>query len=649
MCSLPLSLLWKDLQEPLAPYQYEPLPERNVRLLRLLPPQSADPRESIECEVLSTPLEGARTFSALSYAWGTQEQEKTLKVTSAIRLSLEKRRGIGTIPITINLLTALKYLRHKTSPVLLWADQVCINQNDVQERNAQVHMMRDIYEKAERTAVWLGDEDADSEILKYMYEKLKEVASQPKPTSPIASDSQQDSDPLRVLDQDLVKELIQGEGCLPRREALIRFLGRNWFRRAWCYQEAVVADKVEMIWGSLHLPFDFVAGLILSSYSIFKGEDDQKWYQLLKKARGFGPLRSIWFDRRKKQLGEPMDFLHILWRARKYLDASDHRDLVYSFLGFHDFQPGFELRPDYTIKMDDPNYPRSVAKTFVGLARTTIASSGSLHIFRCIAPTKPSRYNLPSWVPNWAERSFRCGSPIVLSGVPNKFKACLGRQHDFITSNPRHLLVQGHIIAHVRSIIEEKIDPSSYQSRLGSDTIGLKQLALEVSKQMQLLETEAPSELSMHFHHDHHNDNQRLEKILFRTILADGACSSIQPMEFSIDDLMRVHKGSSAQSEDGRLRDHTLKQYIRQAGSVVLGKKVFLTDRLEFGLGYSNMTCDDIVCLIYGSNTPCILRKSSRMASGCYKLLGQCYLDGWMFGEKKVDWWEQEAKTFTLV
>ncbi len=36
--------------------------------------------------------------------------------------------------------------------------------------------MRDIYKKAEKTAVWLGNEDADSEIMKYMYKKLKEVA-----------------------------------------------------------------------------------------------------------------------------------------------------------------------------------------------------------------------------------------------------------------------------------------------------------------------------------------------------------------------------------------------------------------------------------------------------------------------------------------
>jgi hypothetical protein len=643
-----LSFRRKDPQDTSAPYHYEPLPDYNIRLLRLLPTRPKDLEDAIECEVLSTPLKDAKPFSALSYAWGNQEQEKTLKVKSSSKLGLRKDTGI---PITPNLFTALKYLRHQKLPVLLWADQVCINQKNMQERNAQVQIMRAIYEKAERTVVWLGDEDADTEVLKDMFETLKKDGPQPEPTRPFASDSQQEPNPLRVFDQDLLTELLQGEGrpdgsSRSRREVLIRFLGRNWFRRAWVYQEVVVAAKVEMVWGSLHLPFDFVAGLILSSYSIFKSEDDGKWYQLLKKTRGFGPLRSIWFDRQVDR--ETMDFLHILWRARKYLDASDHRDLVYSFLGFHNFRREFELLADYSVTMDDQEYAHAVEDTFVGLARATIASSSSLHIFRCIAPTKPSRYNLPSWVPNWAERRFRCGSPIVLPGVANNFYACRERQHDFIAGNPRHLLVQGHLIAHIRSVIEYKIDHCYYHSRV-SDAIGLKQLALEASTQSQLLKTESPSKLRERFRQ--YNDHQKLEKVLLRVILADGAFSSSQPIEFSIDDLLRVHNDFSALSEVRGLQDHTLYQYIRQTGSVAQGKKVFLTDRLELGLGYSNVRCGDIVCLIYGSNTPCILRKSSRMASDCYKLLGQCYLDGWMYGKNAwdVNWWEQEATPFTLV
>ncbi len=43
----------------------------------------------------------------------------------------------------------------------LWADQICINQKDVEEKNSQVVMMGDIYRNARRTLIWIGQGDED--------------------------------------------------------------------------------------------------------------------------------------------------------------------------------------------------------------------------------------------------------------------------------------------------------------------------------------------------------------------------------------------------------------------------------------------------------------------------------------------------------
>jgi hypothetical protein len=40
---------------------------------------------------------------------------------------------------------------------VIWIDAICINQNDVQERNEQVGMMGDIYRKCTDVVAWLGD------------------------------------------------------------------------------------------------------------------------------------------------------------------------------------------------------------------------------------------------------------------------------------------------------------------------------------------------------------------------------------------------------------------------------------------------------------------------------------------------------------
>lgn len=56
--------------------------------------------------------------------------------------------------------TVLLSLRspHSAEGRVLWVDAICINQEDVAERNEQVPMMDRIYQNAWRTIVWLGPE-----------------------------------------------------------------------------------------------------------------------------------------------------------------------------------------------------------------------------------------------------------------------------------------------------------------------------------------------------------------------------------------------------------------------------------------------------------------------------------------------------------
>ena len=43
----------------------------------------------------------------------------------------------------------------------MWIDQICINQTDIEERDSQVLLMRDIYEHAARVQIWLGEATSD--------------------------------------------------------------------------------------------------------------------------------------------------------------------------------------------------------------------------------------------------------------------------------------------------------------------------------------------------------------------------------------------------------------------------------------------------------------------------------------------------------
>ncbi|KAI3324110.1 heterokaryon incompatibility [Xylariaceae sp. AK1471] len=55
--------------------------------------------------------------------------------------------------VTTNLLSALRHLRYTDRPRMLWVDALCINHNDVEEKNAQIQLMGQIYCRARRSVV----------------------------------------------------------------------------------------------------------------------------------------------------------------------------------------------------------------------------------------------------------------------------------------------------------------------------------------------------------------------------------------------------------------------------------------------------------------------------------------------------------------
>jgi hypothetical protein len=59
--------------------------------------------------------------------------------------------------------------------------------------------------------------------------------------------------------------------------------------------------------------------------------------------------------------------------------------------------------------------------------------------------------------------------------------------------------------------------------------------------------------------------------------------------------------------------------------------RLFFTEDGMMGTGYASIEEGDLVCIIFGSRMPQILRQSS--SDGHYFLVGECHIDGLMFGE----------------
>jgi hypothetical protein len=123
---------------------------QEIRLLRILP-KIVD-HAPIECEILHTSLNDPRNYIAISYAWGDAENTQVIILDG------------HEFPVTVSLWQALERLRSASYAVIVWADAVCINQQNTEERGMQVRFMARIYNLAFEVMVWLGPEDEDSHL-----------------------------------------------------------------------------------------------------------------------------------------------------------------------------------------------------------------------------------------------------------------------------------------------------------------------------------------------------------------------------------------------------------------------------------------------------------------------------------------------------
>jgi hypothetical protein len=194
--------------------------EHDIRILTLLPgrfgstlkgelkTRSLD-RQPTELRD-ATSEESLIKYDALSYTWGSIEREYAIQI-----------QGASDIKISKNLWVALQHLRHRSSSQNIWADQICIDQNNVQERNHQVKLMAEVYRQADQVLVWIG-------------------------TSQGFRSSNHD-ERLRWLDDKLIVPITRLLFSANRMEYALLLSESPWPFRGWVLQEALLATKSPVI------------------------------------------------------------------------------------------------------------------------------------------------------------------------------------------------------------------------------------------------------------------------------------------------------------------------------------------------------------------------------------------------------------------
>ncbi|KAH7350588.1 hypothetical protein BKA65DRAFT_241999 [Rhexocercosporidium sp. MPI-PUGE-AT-0058] len=110
--------------------------------------------------------------------------------------------------------------------------------------------------------------------------------------------------------------------------------------------------------------------------------------------------------------------------------------------------------------------------------------------------------------------------------------------------------------------------------------------------------------------------------------------------DFRPDGVLHDHRISRLlEIYDGRRRgaDGLWQRDLRLLSEYVLvlrRRRVFVTLDRKLGLGMESMRLGDDITLIHGSSAPLILRqKTAGDGTKLYELVGQCYVEGAMYGE----------------
>ena len=174
--------------------------------------------------------------------------------------------------------------------------------------------------------------------------------------------------------------------------AIHRLFDWSWWFRTWILQEASSPPDKIIVCGDSVLPWQSLAitTMMLLDISMRPGYAD------FGAIGGGGPSRLTNFlVRRGYEDAAKRGLLTLIGDTRKS-ESTDPRDKVYAILPFASNVEKDEIIPDYT---------KTFEALYTEVAIWSLKKHNNLHIFGLCAHTEARNPNLPSWIPDWTDRS----------------------------------------------------------------------------------------------------------------------------------------------------------------------------------------------------------------------------------------------------
>ena len=463
------------------PYRYSGLTSSNSIRLIELKTDVTSPWSNITLSMKTIDnIQQAPDYDALSYTWGYALTPYSRKDGSEWGMDAVRRYPIiidgQVLDITTNLLDALHALANTDVQIFarkskyIWIDSICINQEDLLERAAQVSIMGSIYETAQTVIVWLGNEDEFTDDALANIRALSMIPRH-RHSEVKASDWYRQGVVLRRLGArpDITLHMWLG---------LIAFLNRPWFKRAWIVQEVGLAKHAVIVCGRKIIPWSMLSNTIafvtsttwheqLSSDSMRSKEgvlrSSGPYRKLLEAHVNIG-MTAVYVETARSGMANYGHKALFRWLITvfRYCEASDPRDMIYAFLGI-----AWQERPPFTThpKAIVPDYQKSVCEVYTKVAITMAQSYKDLRFLSHVQNASLTAiHSLPSWVPDYSVEP----RPAPLSTRVQSWKASgnLLWNHESGYQEPGLLNVTGFQLDGITDVVTYDPDPNDYSESL---------------------------------------------------------------------------------------------------------------------------------------------------------------------------------------
>lgn len=421
-----------------------------IRLL-ILEPGADDDALVGRLEVISL-AQAHRSFEAISYVWGSHTKNQIITVSGE------------NIAITISLRDSLRQTRRPDQPRALWADSICINQEDDKEKGHQVSLMGQIYKASRCTLICLGDSKDDknhfwtqvAQDLAALIAEVEEMMDRVMGDPNFSMDW--DSFPWPKADDPLLA---------PEKWRSWSYLIKQpWFQRGWVVQEAALGPDCRVLWAGVEIPW--ISILRVYHWLGYRGPNLLSvagmrqaipWLhvgtytlQRQNEARTLVPS-----PRQSSRLGD-MSTLRTLDSARG-LQVKDPKDRIYAFMALPtsdaampDLQPNYgeetshlDVYRDFAVKYLERNSNLDILSYVVHYGDDSLARS--VDSISPLGRVCSSTSVFPSWIPRWDRIT-----PVATDIIFNRNSRKLNHESQEIT------LLDNYCTLRVKAVIFDSIE-----------------------------------------------------------------------------------------------------------------------------------------------------------------------------------------------